>query len=437
MRYLIILFFFLVGCSENATNSKSDSHNDSEVGIKSSNQTDASDEGSDGELNRGLFCEYLEDPLWSERDAYDATHMLMIPLEFAFEFNDEALLSCFSSYIENLENAVSEESWEMPGRLNWIQHLHLIARYYVLSNDIDGTDWVLSEFQRFWSDEPAWLWARDPFDGIKERIEWKLRTSDEDIAQSYYNVIFDEDYFTLSLGIDLYGLYYRADRLDECPGCVEAKDFFKTIFNDRVEWDGDGWLIDIGRWRDHRDYAYASYYREPISLEGETLSKQLRNDVVTDSSHALRYPSWLRSAQLSLDEDASFINKLQDGLKFQFMDSILVTGQGTVPMLNNFMDGENGWFRYNYASHQGALNGYGPYSLSGSFALGWWSLLGGKAISEEYERLVEAFPLDEAELQLYSGSSTREQHPLINDKWHNGMMKSIAHMSSALSLSRM
>ncbi|NVF13662.1 hypothetical protein [Vreelandella maris] len=435
MHLLLIFIFILMGCSDDAVSNSSGSNN--EVVNGTGGEINALEEDGERVLNRALFCEYLNEPLWTQRNAYDAAHLLMIPLEYAFEFNDEVLLDCFSNYISNLKKTVSNKSWEIPGRLNWLQHLHLVGRYYVLSDNIIGSDWLLNEFQKLWSDEPAWLWARDPFGGIKERIGWKLTTPDKEISQSYYNVIFDEDYFALSLGLDLYGLYSRADRLNECTGCVEAKDFFLTIFKDRVEWYGDGWLIDVGRWRDHRDHAYASYYREPVSLEGEVLSPQPRNDAVTDSSHAFRYPSWLRSAQLALKEDSAFIHDLQTGLKFQFLNVILVSGQEGVPMLNNYMDGKNGWFRYNYASHKGALNGYGPYSLSGSFAIGWWSLLGGENISSEYDSLIEAFPLESAELQLYAGSSTREQHPLVSDKWNNGMMMSIAQMSSLLSLARL
>lgn len=234
----------------------------------------------------------------------------------------------------------------------------------------------------------------------------------------------------------MYGLYSRAGQLDQCPECIEAKELFLKVFTERVEWYGEGWLIDVGRWSDHRDHAYASYYREPISFEGELLSKRPRNNAVADSSHAFRYPSWLRSAQLAFDEKGSLIDDLQAGLKYQFLNKILVPSQGSVPTLNNFMDGHNGWYRYNYSSHEGALNGYGPYALSGSFSLGWWSLLGGEEIAHEYERLIRAFPLNSAELQLYSGSSTRERHPLIKDGWENGIMINISRMSLALAMAR-
>lgn len=379
-----------------------------------------------------LWCDYLSDPLWSKRDAYDAGHALLIPLEHAFAVDDVPLKKCFAGYVSRLQQAVGKQDVD-PGRLNWLQHLHLVGRYLVLAGDVDSAGWLLEEFKRFWLEEPAWLWAVDPFTGIRDRIEWKLGAPDESLARSYYNVIFDEDYFALSLGLDLYGLYSRAGRLEECgKGCIEARDLFLRVFSERTEWRGGGWLIDVGRWDDHPDFAHAQYYRPPLSPEGDPLPPQPRRGGVIDSSHAHRYPSWLRSAQLALREDEAFVERLRSGLSHQFAEVILAPDQGRIPILNNYMDGHNGWYRWNYATHTGPLKGYGPYALSGTFALGWWSLLGDERIAEQYERLAQSFPLSEAELQLYAGSSTRERHPLIHNAWRNGMMADISMRASEL-----
>lgn len=383
-------------------------------------------------IGSALWCQYLSGPLWGKRDAYDSAHALLIPLEHAFAFNDSALKACFSGYIERLQLAVHNREVD-PGRLNWLQHLHLVARYLVLADEVDSADWVLDEFKRLWLTEPAWLWGRNPFTGIRERINWKLTISDEEVARSYYKVIFDEDYFAMSLGLDLYGLYSRAGRLEECgDACAEAKALFLRVFSERTEWRDDGWLIDVGRWDDHPDFAYAQYYLAPISLAGEALPPRPRDGGVIDSSHAHRYSSWLRSAQLALAEEQELVVRLQQGLARQFLRVILVPEQGRLPVLNNYMDGHNGWFRWNYATHAGAHKGYGPYALSGTFALGWWSLLGGSEIAAQYERLGQSFPLSEPELQLYAGSSTRERHPLIHEGWNNGLMADIALRAAEL-----
>jgi hypothetical protein len=383
-------------------------------------------------LKSQLWCDYLRDPLWIQRDAYDAAHALLIPLEHAFAFNDGTLKNCFSTYVRNLQRAVNNREVD-PGRLNWLQHLHLVARYLVLSNDIESAAWVLDEFTRLWNSEPAWLWARDPFPGIRDRIEWKLESSGEPLARSYYNVIFDEDYFAMSLGLDLYGLYSRAGRLEECgDACKEARLLFLRVFSERTKWHGDRWLIDVGRWDDHPDFSYSQYYVPPVSPKGETLPPHPRRGGVIDSSHAHRYPSWLRSAQLALKDERDYIERLRRGLSQQFSHVILVQDQGRIPLLNNYMDGHNGWFRWNYATHTGVLKGYGPYALSGTFSFGWWSLLGGEEIAAQYERLAKSIPLTDTELQLYAGSSTRTRHPLIEEGWSNGLMADIAWRAAEL-----
>ncbi|WP_410473568.1 hypothetical protein [Guyparkeria sp. TX1] len=380
-----------------------------------------------------LWCNYLADPLWSERDAYDAAHMLMIPLEYSYAFDNPTLKGCFADYVDRLEKAVKADKVDL-GRLNWLQHLHLVARYLVLEDDVDAAGWVLDEFNRYWSAEPAWLWGREPFAGISERIEWKLATTNDVLERSYYNVIFDEDYFAMTLGLDLYGLFSRAGKLGECGlGCAQAKEFFLRVFTERVEWQGDGWLIDVGRWDDHRDFAYSRYYRQPVSMDGEPLPPQPLEDAVIDSSHAHRYPSWLRSAELSIGKETGLILRLQDGLVHQFLSEVLAPNQGTIPLLNNYMDGHNGWFRWKYASHKGVLQGYGPYGLSGTFAFGWWALLGDERVSYQYERLIDSFPLSSSELSVYSDTSTRRRHPLVETRWSNGMMESLAQMSARIS----
>ena len=415
LAWFCLLTMFVVGCEQSsATDQFKSSIASREDGIT------------------GLWCDYLADPLWSERDAYDAAHMLMIPLEYSFAFDNPTLKGCFADYVDRLEKAVKADKVH-PGRLNWLQHLHLVARYLVLEGDVDAADWVLDEFNRYWLEEPAWLWDRKPFLGIRERIEWKLAASDEDLQRSYHNVIFDEDYFAVILGIDLYGLYSQAGRFAECgQACLQAKDLFLRIFTERVEWRGKGWLIDVGRWDDHRDFAYAEYYRPPVSKKGKALPPQPRVGGVIDSSHAHRYPSWLRSARLALGEEDKLVPLLQQGLIYQLMHVMWVGNQGNVPILNNYMDGHNGWFRWSYETHQDGANGYGPYALSGTFAFGWWALLGDDEVSAQYMRLANAYPLSEADLNLYVDSSTRDRHPLVSNRWRNGMMVDLARKASAL-----
>lgn len=96
-----------------------------------------------------FWCNYLADPLWSERNAYDVAHMLMIPFEYSFSFDTLTLKGFFSGYVDWFEKAVKADKVDL-GRLNWLQHLHLVARYLVLEDDVDAAGWVLDEFNRYW-----------------------------------------------------------------------------------------------------------------------------------------------------------------------------------------------------------------------------------------------------------------------------------------------
>lgn len=380
------------------------------------------------------LCAYMDDPLWSKTNAYDAAHVLMVPLEYAFFSGNSKLKRCFSRYFSRLQKN-SDNGFEELGALTWLQHLHLAARYAVLENDIELSDRLRKELNTIWRKGDAWLWGRSPFTGIATRIEWKLNADVNKLEKSYYNVIFDEDYFALALGIDLYGIYSRLGKLDRCGECQEAKDLFLRVFEERVTWIGDRWLIDVDYWRDHPDFAFSGYFVEPIDNSGKLLPKEVAARVTIDSSHAHRYPSWLRSADLALEgEDKAFVNRLQQGLRTQFNEHIL--SESTVhgmPLLNNYMDGRNGYFRYNYATHSGARKGYSPFALSGTLSLGWWAMLGGEKISQVYFDLFSSFPLSTAQRHVYDDPSTRERHPVVAGRFDNSLLYVVSLMASELS----
>jgi hypothetical protein len=82
--------------------------------------------------------------------------------------------------------------------------------------------------------------------------------------------------------------------------------------------------------------------------------------------------------------------------------------------MTNFMDGENGVYRYGYPT-QGAGNGFGPFELSGSVNLGWWSFLG-SATSPAYAAQKASMPFVEDVIRLYVGpNTTRIRNPYFSE----------------------
>jgi len=102
-----------------------------------------------------------------------------------------------------------------------------------------------------------------------------------------------------------------------------------------------------------------------------------------------------------------------------------------VPVLKNFMCGHNGYYRWNYQTHEEGT-GYGPYQLSGTFTLGWWSLLGGTDLADLYDGLAHAYSLNKAQMDLYRDLSTRERHPVVAYGYINGVRRAIAMMACDL-----
>jgi hypothetical protein len=94
------------------------------------------------------------------------------------------------------------------------------------------------------------------------------------------------------------------------------------------------------------------------------------------------------------------------------------------------MDGWNGVYRYGYIT-QGEGKGYGPYELSGTMLLGWWSFLPGEKIRDVYCYISSRFPLSEEEIKVYLGpDTTRDRHPSIKSRaqFEDGLLELISKL---------
>ena len=60
---------------------------------------------SDSELWKETVSLLLEEPLWKTRDAYDAGHILMIPLHHAFMTSDSTAIKHFETFFKKTPNA--------------------------------------------------------------------------------------------------------------------------------------------------------------------------------------------------------------------------------------------------------------------------------------------------------------------------------------------
>lgn len=162
-------------------------------------------------------------------------------------------------------------------------------------------------------------------------------------------------------------------------------------------------------------------------------------DVAMDTSHSHRFPLWLTSLAGAYpvgSDERAFYEELLMGLGEQFVREVLVGPTDDFPSYRtaNFMDGRNGVYRWNYAT-QGPNNGYGPYELSGTLCLGWWTFLGTPEVKEMYATMAELSPLPNDVLDVCMGpGTTRKRYWLLNGSrpYVNGCAQLISILASTI-----
>ncbi|KAB7707393.1 hypothetical protein F9802_06475 [Bacillus aerolatus] len=380
---------------------------------------------------------YLQEELKSERDFYDAGHFLMVPLHYAYQSSDKKIINDFEEHFDRFAvNGNEEVDVNIENkRLSTLHYYYLISRYILLadsrSTDKDHVNYLanylLSEIERLWIEIPAWQWEREDFQGgMRQRVLWKLENKNVD--NSYYRAFVDEEFFTFAIAADLSN--YFSDE----PILNDILRISYLVFQKESKFDKEGrWLFQPGVWSDHPDYLYAGYGNKKDISEIKTIK-----NIAADSSHSHRFPLWIESfigAYPKESEQRELFLKIHRGLEKQFFDKVLIAPDNTTPYykLNNFMDGYNGVYRWDYATIQN--NGYGPYELSGTFTIGWWTFLGSDRIKHVYSDLAKQFPLSEEAVDLYSGPSTTrnsKSFSAVSDSYNNGYKEILAILASKI-----
>ncbi|QDU99039.1 hypothetical protein [Lignipirellula cremea] len=393
-----------------------------------------------------LIRPYLADPLWTNRDAYDAGQSLMIPLQAAFTGDHPEWRQDFADHFRNLID--SGELEELDGRLARLQYLYVASRFVGLaaaSNDYDLIPAELvtllyDEVERYWQIEPSQNYHAGVLvtftGGIKEHLDWKLNSSYEDYGVA--RAITDVDLFVLGVAAELKGYERVSARVESRSAMLdEVTDTTVRVFQQEVQQTGGGgWLFQPGVFAEHSDYQFAGH---------DSIVNHLSPDPVTgiasDSSHAHRLPVLLTSFANAWSADSSerlMFEDLRAGLEIQFMDVVLQPPDANFAgyRTTNYMDGRNGLYRYGYSTAANS-NGYGPYELSGTMTLGWWSFLGTERVREVYANLANAYPLATNLIETYVGpNTTREQHPLVAlpHTFDNGFRELLARLAAELQI---
>ncbi|MBS1723881.1 MAG: hypothetical protein JSS66_13115 [Armatimonadetes bacterium] len=370
---------------------------------------------------------YLTRDSWNDSLAYLHGHFMMVPLHAAMLMDQKDWQAQFEAQFNRLVNVPHDKLCKNP--LSRLQYLYVGTRYLALSaktgHKADVQDklntYLTDEIVDRWLNQDAIAFDHAPFHGVKERIEHKLTLVNP--AKSYFSAITDEEMFLFAEAADL--LTYEKKTGTRNPEHGELQDIMRTagdVIRSRTKWTSKGgWLFDVGQWTDHPDLLYAG---NAEIMPG--MSQRKVNDITMDTSHFHRFALFvvsLRDAYEPGSADYKFYDKIRAGLAKQMDDVVLQKPSGDFKgyRLTNFMSGQNGVYRFGSADDIGKDKGYGPYELSGTFLLGWWSFLGDAKIDAAYDDISKSFPLGEDILMVYQGPVYKAP-PRTEKSWYeNGL----------------
>lgn len=373
--------------------------------------------------------------LWTQRDAYDASNALMIPMHYAFLTRDKKGISEFETLMSRF--AINE----LPGgQLNQAQWMYFVSSYLALrcqtglpiaDSDAYLVHRVSAWLHNRWILEPAFQWDKLPFFGTKERLLY-ITSKDTVLDYSYYKAVTDYELFLFAIAGDIsFVIQNNRDIAIKIPQDIQNSihDALKTgvkIIRERGFFTkSDGWLFQPGVWSDHVDYRFAAHEKLRPNLK-EALVK----DISEDASHSHRWPLFFRSLLSSPTLnvcDKSYLEKAYRGFCQQFKEVVVKTDAEGV-LLTNYMDGRNGVYRYQYTTTGTNNNpGYGPYQLSGILGVSWYPFcIGVKDVFSVYQN---SYPLGQRMVEIYTGPDTTcERNALF--QWPGYFINGFASMQA-------
>lgn len=386
---------------------------------------------------------YLKYDLWQEDEAYDACHVLMVPMHIAFKLNDAELIKEFDQYIGRFINAYEQSKSNdkiqiVKVRLNKLQYFYLLSEYVKLSalhNKNSGQVKTLANIiydyvNQIWLHENAWQWRiTEGFPNMRARILWKL--SQKHTNPTFLKAIIDEELFVFAIAADLKLYYQMQDKTRQDTSLLD--DILKiafTVFKNEGRFDFSGrWLMQPGVWSDHPDYLYASYSKSSPNLKPVPVK-----NIAGETSHSHRFPLILNSLRdADAPERSVLYADILKGLNKQFFEIVVKMPSSAFPYYRttNYMDGQNGLYRYGYKTMPVGMR---PYELSGTLMYGWWGFLRSGESRAMYKYMAE-HKLPESAVKLYVGANTtRRRNPLVThpDFFNNGFAQLIVCLASRL-----
>jgi len=381
---------------------------------------------------------YLSRDSWNDSLAYLHGHFLMVPLHAAFLLDQKDWQSQFDAQYKRLVDVPRDKLCKNP--LSRLQYLYTATRFLALSaktgrkseTNAPLTTYLTDEITDRWLNQDAIGFDVANFNGVKQRVEHKLTLINPKL--SYYRAITDEEAFLFAEAADL--IYVEKKTGVRNPKNDVLREIVKTgaqVFRDRSEFTNQGgWLFDIGAWADHPDLAFSG--NSEIS---PGMSKRKVENITMDTSHFHRFSLFvnsLRDANEPGSADYKFYEKIRGGLVKQLIGTVLQKPDSKFEgyRLTNFMNGMNGVYRYQSAAGALKNTGYGPYQLSGTFLIGWWSFLGDSQVNKAYAEIAKTFPLSENVLKTYQGPTYVEPPRKVKSWYDNGLAELFSSLGAKM-----
>lgn len=386
------------------------------------------------ELWKAHMRTYLEQSLWKGESAYDAGAVLMVPAQAAFQFGEAAWQTDLGSFFTRV---VADKKGLAPTALYRLQFLFMASRVVLAAQKAGKLDklppglpgLLVDEVLAYWERRPAWQWNRSDFPSMKDRVQWKLDQTGTN--PSYLRAIVDDELFVFGIAANMVAAMDAGAKADRRANLERIVEQAHRVFSIRGSTTtAGGWVFDAGVWSDEPDHAYAGVRSKEAARGPRKVS-----GLVRDSSHAHRWPVVLRSlvAGGGAARRASF-QAMLDGLQRQFVAKVLVAPSPDFPAyrMANYMDGGNGLFAYD----PGSGHGYGPYELSGTLTLGWWSAVGGDRVKSAYAEIAKSFPLPPKVIRLYATSFYPEDAAAKTPDSYVGLRPLICSLAAKLDWSK-
>lgn len=366
---------------------------------------------------KAIITPYLTQDLWIGDNAMVAANeRLTIPVIAAFKLGETKWQNEFSQLFtrwmanDNLTYATLDRD-SILSRSEWI---HLCSLFVGLAGEYNKPElipvgmlsYLYNETHILWRTRAnTWYCAVDggaEYVGIRNLTIWRL--TNPAVARSHYDAIIDTDMFLFATAANL-RIYekYQVAPSSWNSTFTDILDYSKLVCDARGNTTdgGNGWLFQVGKWRDHNDYKYSVYNSTPLG------PAFVDNFVTEDSSHTNRWPVWLDSLAKAYDsvDNGYYFNSIKHKVDYQFKTHVLNTTLSH-PRMTNWMDGRNGY----YVQHGSSTVEYGPFALTGTLITGWWVMLGSEEVKSVYQNIVWPLSSDAINSYLTPGSTTQSYY---------------------------